>query len=121
MSSKTNLTPIIILLIIIIIFMIPITIASIGAIIYLSEEDEDFTYRKENYADNYLSMKAVRKNPKCKFYNSSSKEKYGSCGGYNYKKSSPASKEKYVPVCQRYPPGKSSTRRERTNEGYQEQ
>ena len=126
MSSKhnTNLTPIIILLIVIIICMIPTTIMSIAVIIDLAEEDEEeepFTYKKEKYADNYLSMKAVRKNPKCKFYNSSSKEKYGSCGGYYHKKSSPASKEKYVPICQRYPPGKPSTRRERTNEGYQEQ
>ena len=41
MSSKTNLTSIIILLIIIIVFMIPITIASIGQIISLLEEDQN--------------------------------------------------------------------------------
>ena len=72
----------------------------------------------EKYADQYLSMKAVRKNPKCKFYNSYMKEKYG-CGE-DHKKSSPESKEKYVSFCKKYPPLSPSTRYEGSNEGYSE-
>lgn len=101
-------------------FLIAILISlglSIAAIVL--QLNDKCPCKKEDYADQYFSMKAVKKNPKCKFYDSYSKERYGS-GSHADKGCNPTPmKEDYI-ACRKYPKAPEESRYEEVNEGYRE-